>query len=301
MIVVLVCPSCWHQALDRMPICASCSLNCPKDEFSAAQLRKTSEKRRCVRCIADCLVDVSTAEDMTCVDGDGKLTQPLLFNWRTTSDTPTNMDVHQSGKAHDVLIKEPAVTADALSSTVSLIPSLAQDVQETPSGRRAIDWPMATEMLEHFGVQVCGGPSEPAGRSLEVATGFAFQAGEVIMREAPAACVHFDEPWSPLETALTSHFGLSKIAPPYRLLARILTVGDASHFDEAGVVQSMGANMEVAESPWNVKFCSVCKQGLGHGAHNPPRARILLSCLPPTLCLNALPSVSVPCPGLCLP
>ena len=110
------------------------------------------------------------------------------------------------------------------------------------------------DALAHFGLRVVH--ERDAGRSLAVADGHAFKRGAEVLREAPAAYVLLDEPFSKLERRLVARFNLSKIAPAYRLLARVLEKHGELLADDH-IIMSMAANLEVASGQWPTAFLDV--------------------------------------------
>ena len=129
-----------------------------------------------------------------------------------------------------------------------------------------------------FGLKLIRG-DDSVGHHLEA--GRSFEPGEVLLRESAVVLVRFDEEFSALEASLLRHFKLSKIAPPYRLLARVIehhgraaAAGSSSSgsgsssssatadgtsaalLDPASDLMKMCANLDVATSKWPAAFCA---------------------------------------------
>ena len=111
-----------------------------------------------------------------------------------------------------------------------------------------------------------------AGRALEVVgEPWSFDRGDVLLREEAAALVKFVEPWSALESALAEHFTLRKIAPPYRLLCKILHAHDEL-IAPSHPLMRMGANMEVATPKWPAAFLAFLCQAANRLRDSRPHA-----------------------------
>ena len=176
------------------------------------------------------------------------LESPSLFSWRPVASS-------------ELANAEPASAEPPSAEPVSTEPVSA----EQPGIEQANADPvlaMYNLEFERRGalLEVCDDPA--AGRYLVVKDGGRFEKGDDILREEPAAVVLLSEPWSALESALAGHFNLSKLAPPYRLLARLLEdehhprYGRMLSADPDGFVQNMAANLEVADSKWPLTFCT---------------------------------------------
>ena len=208
------------------------------------------------------------------MDSDGRLLEPKLFNWRTCGASPT---LTSSAKVAAAARPATAASSKARPRAAATLGKLSELTADS-------DWPMVVETLETFGVKVTGGAEDPAGSSLVAVR--PFEPGDEILREAPLASVRFDEPWSALEVALTSQFQLSKIAPAYRLLARMLE-SDGSSLLRGEFVQSMAANMEVAESAWNQRFCAFLADAVNEGEGEPRTSAAMVTKLLAILKTNA--------------
>lgn len=166
----------------------------------------------------------------------------------TADAAPTDVDAASAARP-----AEPTAQPDGGGIVTSLMElSVSEGGVPTPSPTEDGEDGVWNGRLVPFGLRVHRDGA--SGRSL--ACSRAFSRGDDVLREAPIASVRFDEPWSALEAALAQRFNLSKIAPPYRLLARILTTSAHLLDPTRSPVPTLAAEMALVESKWPLAFCT---------------------------------------------
>lgn len=205
-----------------MPTCAQCAIEQPRTCFSSAQLKK-KQNSKCKTCVTN-----SQGEEAVLAAGHCERFDVASFKASAASDdTDPALDISlQLRRLEDMM--HAFGEADVR--------------DEAP-----LEAPL--ESLERHGLRM--ETDEDAGRSLVVSR--SFERGDELLRELPAASVLFDEPWTALEHQLAARFQLTKLAPPYRLLAHML-LSNRELFCDGHAVMAMAANMELTAAKWPAAF-----------------------------------------------